>query len=69
MLTGGISLLSMLSKVHLEVLLRRLNDWIETRGFISECQMGIRKGRRTVDKIFILRTTTDKHLLWNRCVI
>jgi hypothetical protein len=60
----GISLLSMLSKVYTGVLARRLNDWIEKRGVISECQMGFRKGRRMVDSIFILRTTTDKYLSW-----
>jgi hypothetical protein len=32
----GISLLSTLSKVYTEVLMRRLNDWIEKRGAISE---------------------------------
>jgi hypothetical protein len=58
----GISLLSTLSKVYTGVLARRLNDWIEKRGFISEYQMGFRKGRRTVDNIFILRTIIDKYL-------
>jgi hypothetical protein len=46
--------------VYTGVLARRLNEWIEKRGSISECQMRFRKGRRTVDKIFILRTTIDK---------
>jgi hypothetical protein len=58
----GISLLSTLSKVYTGVMARRLNEWIEKRGAISECQMGFRKGRRTVDNIFILRTTIDKYL-------
>jgi hypothetical protein len=49
----GISLLSTLSKVYTGVLVRRLNNWLEKRGAISECQMGFRKGRRTVDNIFI----------------
>jgi hypothetical protein len=62
----GISLLSTLSKVYTGVLVRRLNDWIEKRGTISECQMGLRKGRRTVDNIFILRTTVDKYLSQKR---
>jgi hypothetical protein len=57
-----ISLLSVLSKVYTGVLVRRLNEWMEKRGVISECQMGFRKGRRTVDNIFILRTIIDKCL-------
>jgi hypothetical protein len=52
----GISLLLMLSKAYTGVLARRLIDWIEKTGVISECQMGLRKGRRTVDNILILRT-------------
>jgi hypothetical protein len=62
----GISMLSTLSKVYTGVLVRRLNDLIEKRGVISECQMGFRKGRRTVDNIFILRTIIDKYLSWKR---
>jgi hypothetical protein len=58
----GISLLSTLSKVYTGVLARRLNDWIEKRGVISECQMGFRKGRRKADNIYILRTIIDKYL-------
>jgi hypothetical protein len=58
----GISLFSTLSKVYTGVLARRLNDWTEKRRVISECQMGFRKGRRTVDNIFILRTIIDKYL-------
>jgi hypothetical protein len=48
------------------VLARRLNEWIEKRGAILECQMGFRKGRRTVDDIFILRTIIDKYLSQKR---
>jgi hypothetical protein len=43
----GIALLSTLSKTYIGVLAKRLNDWTENRGAISECQMGFRKGRRT----------------------
>jgi hypothetical protein len=58
----GISLLSTLSKVYTGVLTRRLKDWLERRGVISEWKVGFRKGRRMVDNIFILRTTIDKYL-------
>jgi hypothetical protein len=54
-------LLSTLSKLCTGLLTRKLNDWIEKRGAISECQMGFKKGRRAVD-IFILRTIIDKYL-------
>jgi hypothetical protein len=62
-------LLSTLSKVYTGVLARRLNDWVEKRGVISECQMGFRKGRRMVDNIFILRTIIDKYLSQKRCKV
>jgi hypothetical protein len=58
----GISLLSSLSKVYTGVPARRLNDWLEKTDAISECQMEFRKGRRTVNNIFILRIMTDKYL-------
>jgi hypothetical protein len=45
---------------------RRLNNWIEERDIISECQMGFRKGRRMIDNIFILRTIIDKYLSQKR---
>jgi hypothetical protein len=48
------------------VLARRLNDWIEKRSVISECRMWFRKGRRTVDNIFILRTIIDNYLSLKR---
>jgi hypothetical protein len=40
-----ISLLSTLSKVYTGVLARRLNEWIEKRGAILECQTGFRESR------------------------
>jgi hypothetical protein len=46
------ALLSTLSKIYTGVLAKRLNDWIENREAISECQMGFRKGQRTTNNIF-----------------
>jgi hypothetical protein len=46
--------------VYTGKLARRLNEWIEKRGAISECQMGFRKGR-TADNIFTFWTTIDKY--------
>jgi hypothetical protein len=59
----GISLLSTISKIHKGEPDRRLNDWADRKGTVSEFLMGYRKGRRrTTDNIFILRTTADKYL-------
>jgi hypothetical protein len=55
-----------MSKIYTRVLAKRLNDWIENRGAISECQMGFRKGQRTTDNIFIIRTIIDKYLARKR---
>jgi hypothetical protein len=41
----GRALLSTLSKIDTGVLAKRLNDWIENRGAISECQMVSEKVR------------------------
>jgi hypothetical protein len=49
-----------------DVLTRILNDWIENRAVISECQMGFRKGRSKDGKICVLRTVIHKCLLWKR---
>jgi hypothetical protein len=53
-------LLSTIFKAYTGVFVRRLNDWIEKRGVISEFQMGSRKGM--MNNIFILRTIIDKYL-------
>jgi hypothetical protein len=53
--------LSTISKICTGVLARRLNDWAERKGAVSEFQMGFRKGRKTTDNIFILRTIVDKY--------
>jgi hypothetical protein len=61
----NIALLSTFSKTYTGVLAKRLNDWIQNRGAISECRMGFRKGWRTTD-IFIIRTIIDKYLARKR---
>lgn len=33
--------------------MRRLNDWIEKRTVISECQMGFGKGIRMTNKVYL----------------
>jgi hypothetical protein len=62
----GISLLSTISKLYTGVLARRLNDWADRKGAVSEFQMGFRKRTTTTDNIFILRTIVDKYLARKR---
>lgn len=50
---GG-SLLCIAYKVYAETLRRRLEEEIEERKLIPENQAGFRKGRETIDNIFIM---------------
>ena len=36
------------------ILNERVNDWVENNSIVSDAQFGIRKGRSTVDAIFVL---------------
>jgi hypothetical protein len=60
------SLFSTISKIYTGMLAKRLNDCTERKGAVSEFQVGFRKGRRTTDNIFILRTIIDKYLARKR---
>ena len=50
----GITLLSVLGKIYASVLNERVTKWIEQKGVLVEEQAGFRKGRSTVDQLFIL---------------
>ena len=50
----GISLLCSAYKVYAEILRNRLEEVIEAKGMLPESQAGFRKGRSTMDNIFIL---------------
>lgn len=50
----GISLLCTAYKIYVEVLRSRLEEEIEEKNLIPESQSGFRKGRGTIDNIFIL---------------
>ena len=50
----GISILSILSKCYTYVLNKRLEVWAESQGKLVEEQGGFRKGRSTVDHIFVM---------------
>lgn len=50
----GITLLSTAYKIYTEVLRRRLVKEVEEKGILGEGQAGFRKGRSTIENIFIL---------------
>ena len=50
----GITLLSTLGKLFTRVITNRLESWMEEYGAYIEAQYGFRKGRGTVDCIFVL---------------
>ena len=50
----GITLLSVLGKLFTRVINNRLENWAEEYGIYIEAQNGFRKGRGTVDSIYIL---------------
>ena len=58
----GISLLSILSKCYTYVLNKRLEVWAEGQGKLVEEQGGFRKGRSSVDHIFVMISMVEKAL-------
>ena len=40
----------------------RLSTYVDSRGIIHENQIGFRKGHRTADHLFTLRTFVDKYV-------
>ena len=57
----GITLLSTLGKLFTKVLNNRLTFWSDTYDIISYSQAIFRKGRRTIDNIFIIQSIVDCH--------
>lgn len=49
----GISLLCSAYKVYAEILRKKLEKEVEEKGLLPESQAGFRKGRSTMDNIFI----------------
>ena len=58
----GITLLSVLGKLYTRVLNNRLHKWAESYRIYIEAQIGFRKGRSTVDCMFILQNVIQKFL-------
>ena len=46
--------LAIFSKNFTSVLNKRVNGWAENNNIVSDAQLGFRKGRFTVDAIFVL---------------
>ena len=63
----GIAISSCLSKLYCSVLLFRLQEYVEKHNLLSDNQIGFRKGKRTSDHIFILKTLVDKFLRMHKC--
>ena len=61
----GISVCSCLGKLFNRLLQKRLDNFLENNNLLSPNQTGFRKGFRTTDNIFILKTVINKYL--NRC--
>ena len=57
-----ITLLSTLGKLFTKVLNNRLTLWSDTYDIISDSQAGFRKGRGTIDNIFIIQSIGDNSL-------
>ena len=62
----GITLLSCLSKLFTTVLNKRIEKFCTDNNSISDAQFGFRKGRSTVDPIFILHSLVQKYLNENK---
>ena len=58
----GITLLSVLGKLFTRVLNNRLESWAENYRIYVEAQNGFRKGRCTVDSIFVLHDVINEFM-------
>ena len=58
----GITLVSCLSKIFTTILNKRIVSYCEQNNVLSDCQFGFRKGKSTVDALFILNSIVQKYL-------
>ena len=58
----GITLVSCLSKLFTSILNKRIVFYCENNNIISDSQFGFRKGKSTVDALFILHTIVQNYL-------
>ena len=62
----GVTLLSVLGKLFTKILNNRLVHWSDSYEIVSECQFGFRKGRSTVDAVFLLQSIVETTLENNK---
>jgi len=60
----GISLLNVPGKIYTKILQERLQRYMEE--VVAEEQAGFRRGRGTIDQIFVIRQLTEKYFDKNR---
>lgn len=58
----GISLINTICKIYTNILVFRLNNWIEKYNVIHESQAGFRRNYSTIDNIFNLQALVQKYL-------
>ena len=58
----GVSLLDIGYKILATVMAKRLSSWLEKGGKLSEEQAGFRKGRSTMEQVFVLNTIIGNRL-------
>ena len=62
----GISVSSCVGKTFCSIINNRISQYIETNNILNNNQAGFRKGYRTTDQIFVLKTIVKKYLSLNR---
>lgn len=60
-----ITLVTCFSKIFTVILNKRMNSWIEDNNIVSDVQFGFRKGRSTIDAVFVLSAIVSKILSEN----
>ena len=58
----GIILISCFAKIFTGIINKRFADWVENNTVISDAQFGFRKGRSTIDAIFVLNAIISKFI-------
>lgn len=58
----GISLMDSGYKLYADILRRRLDDYLEENRKLRDTQMGFRRGRGTVDELYVLKSVIDREI-------
>ena len=56
----GITLINIFGKLYSQVLLNRLSKWAERHNVLSKNQLGLQRGKSTVECIFLLNSIVSK---------